>query len=62
MMPRIVDCALWLQRELGAHVFAVDHPDLATCAGAHRPGQPCDGTRGNTLADAGAGTRRTNRT
>jgi hypothetical protein len=39
-------CALWLQRHLGAFVFAVDHPGLSRCAGAHRPGQPCDGTRG----------------
>jgi Bifunctional DNA primase/polymerase, N-terminal len=39
-------CAVWLQERLGAFVFAVDHPDLPHCAGAHRPGQPCDGTRG----------------
>ncbi len=39
-------CAAWLQRHLGAFVFTVDHPGLATCAGAHRSGQPCDGTRG----------------
>jgi hypothetical protein len=35
-----------LQERLGAFVFTVDHPGLAKCAGAHRPGQPCDGTRG----------------
>ena len=39
-------CAVWLQERLGAFVFAVDHPGLPQCAGAHRPGQPCDGTRG----------------
>ncbi len=39
-------CAVWLQERLGAFVFAVDHPGLPRCAGAHRPGQPCDGTRG----------------
>ena len=39
-------CAVWLQKRLGAFVFAVDHPGLPQCAGAHRPGQPCDGTRG----------------
>lgn len=44
--PDIRACALWLQRRLGAFVFAVDHPGLAQCAGAHRPGQPCDGSRG----------------
>jgi hypothetical protein len=44
--PDIVACALWLQRHLGAFVFAVDHPGLPQCAGAHRPGQPCDGSRG----------------
>ena len=38
--------AVWLQERLGAFVFAVDHPGLPRCAGAHRPGQPCDGTRG----------------
>ena len=37
---------MWLQDRLGAFVFAVDHPGLAKCAGAHRPGLPCDGTRG----------------
>jgi len=41
-----VACAAWLQRRLGAFVFTVDHPGLLACAGAHRPGQPCDGTRG----------------
>src|ERR1017187_612200 len=41
-----VACAAWLQRRLGAFVFTVDHPGLPRCAGAHRPGQPCDGTRG----------------
>src|ERR1017187_1400954 len=41
-----VACAAWLQRRLGAFVFTVDHPGLPACAGAHRPGQPCDGTRG----------------
>jgi hypothetical protein len=44
--PDIQACALWLQRHLGAFVFAVDHPRLPRCAGAHRPAQPCDGTRG----------------
>jgi hypothetical protein len=44
--PDIVTCALWLQNSLGAYVFTVDHPGLPQCAGAHRPGQPCDGTRG----------------
>ena len=37
---------MWLQQRLGAFVFALDHPGLPQCAGAHRPGQPCDGTRG----------------
>jgi hypothetical protein len=37
---------VWLQRQLGAFVFAVDHPGVPQCAGAHRLGQPCDGTRG----------------
>jgi hypothetical protein len=45
-LPGTAACALWLQRHLGAFVFAVDHPALPRCAGAHRPGQPCDGTRG----------------
>jgi len=44
--PDIEPCAVWLQRRLGAYVFAVDHPGLPYCAGAHRPGQPCDGQRG----------------
>ncbi len=44
--PDIAACAIWLQRRLGAFVFAVDHPGLPRCAGAHRPGQPCDGSRG----------------
>lgn len=44
--PDVMACAAWLQRHLGAHVFAVDHPGLPQCAGAHRPGQPCDGNRG----------------
>ena len=44
--PDIEACALWLQRRLGAFVFAVDHPGLPECADAHRPGQPCDGSRG----------------
>jgi hypothetical protein len=44
--PDIATCAVWLQSRLGAYVFTVDHPGLAQCAGAHRPGQPCDGTRG----------------
>jgi len=44
--PDIEACALWLQRRLGAFVFAVDHPGLPESAGAHRPGQPCDGSRG----------------
>src|ERR1035438_2659527 len=41
-----VACAAWLQCRLGAFVFTVDHPGLPACAGAHRPGQPCGGTRG----------------
>jgi hypothetical protein len=44
--PDIEARAVWLQERLGAFVFAVDHPGLAKCAGAHRPGLPCDGTRG----------------
>lgn len=44
--PDILTCALWLQERLGAYVFAVDHPGLPECAGAHRPDQPCDGQRG----------------
>lgn len=43
--PDILDCALWLQSR-GMHVFAVDHPGLPRCAGAHRPDRPCDGKRG----------------
>ena len=43
---KIEVCAVWLQERLGAFVFAVDHPGLPRCAGAHRPGQSCDGTRG----------------
>jgi uncharacterized protein YidB (DUF937 family) len=39
-------CATRLQQLQGAFVFTVDHPGLPRCAGAHRPGQPCDGTRG----------------
>ncbi len=45
-LPDIVRHATWLQQHLGAFVFTVDHPALPSCAGAHRPGQPCDGTRG----------------
>ena len=41
-----ITSATWLQQRLGAFVFTVDHPGLPRCAGAHRPGQPCDGTRG----------------
>jgi hypothetical protein len=44
--PDIEACAVWLQRHLGAYLFTVDHPGLPHCAGAHRPGQPCDGSRG----------------
>src|SRR5260370_14497659 len=44
--PDAVAYAIWLQQRLGAFVFTVDHPGLPVCAGAHRPGQPCDGTRG----------------
>ena len=44
--PEAEAWAVWLQERLGAFVFAVDHPGLPECAGAHRPGQPCDGTRG----------------
>src|SRR5258705_8946915 len=35
-----------MAREVGAYVFALDHPDLATCAGLHTPKHPCDGKRG----------------
>jgi hypothetical protein len=45
-IPDTVGCVTWLQQHLGAFVFTVDHPALPACAGAHRPGQPCDGTRG----------------
>jgi hypothetical protein len=45
-LPDTAGCATWLQQHLGAFVFTVDHPALPRCAGAHRPGQPCDGTRG----------------
>jgi hypothetical protein len=45
-LPDSTACATWLQEHLGAFVFTVDHPALPRCAGAHRPGQPCDGTRG----------------
>ncbi len=44
--PAITACAIWLQRQLGAAVFPVDHPDLPRCAGWHKPGEPCDGKRG----------------
>ncbi|MFI5064768.1 MAG: bifunctional DNA primase/polymerase, partial [Streptosporangiales bacterium] len=44
--PDILACALWLQRRLGAFVFAVDHPGTPACTGAHRPEHPCDGSRG----------------
>jgi hypothetical protein len=44
--PGTVTWATWLQQRLGAFVFSVDYPGLPRCAGAHRPGQPCDGTRG----------------
>lgn len=44
-LPRTLDCALWLAAR-GLAVFPVDHPSLPRCAGAHRPGQPCDGKRG----------------
>jgi hypothetical protein len=44
--PDILAAALWLQARHGMHVFAVDHPGLSECVGAHRPDQPCDGKRG----------------
>ena len=44
--PDTLACALWLRRRLGAFVFAVDHPGMPECAGAHRPEHPCDGQRG----------------
>jgi len=44
--PGIEAVAPWLQRRLGAYLFTVDHPGLAECAGAHRPGLPCDGSPG----------------
>lgn len=45
IVPDTRACAWWLQA-LGLYVFPVDHPGLPRCAGAHRPGQPCDGKRG----------------
>jgi hypothetical protein len=44
--PDVLSCARWLQSVHGLYVFAVDHPGLMRCAGAHRPDQPCDGKRG----------------
>jgi hypothetical protein len=38
--------ATWLQLNMGAFVFPVDHPGLPECAGWHKPGWPCDGKRG----------------
>jgi hypothetical protein len=38
--------AIWLQQQLGAAVFPVDHPGLPECAGWHKPQLPCDGKRG----------------
>jgi len=43
--PGILACALWLAARRG-FVFPLDHPGLPECAGAHKPGQPCDGQRG----------------
>jgi hypothetical protein len=40
-----LDCARWLASR-GLYVFAVDHPSLPHCAGAHKPDAPCDGKRG----------------
>jgi hypothetical protein len=37
--------AQWLAGK-GMHVFELDHPELAKCAGLHRPDDPCDGQRG----------------
>lgn len=39
----VLDVALWLQARHDCHVFRVDHPGRAECAGAHRE---CDGQRG----------------
>ncbi|WP_214415644.1 bifunctional DNA primase/polymerase [Sphaerisporangium fuscum] len=36
----------WLWQTHRFHMFPVDHPSLATCAGAHHPERPCDGKRG----------------
>lgn len=42
----ILDAALWVARELGGYVFALDHPSLPKCAGLHTRDKPCDGKRG----------------
>ncbi len=44
--PDILAVARWLQAGHGLHIFAVDHPGLPQCVGAHRPERPCDGKRG----------------
>ncbi len=44
--PDVIACARWLQERLGVFTFAVDHPGLPGCAGAHWPDRPCDGQRG----------------
>lgn len=44
--PDIRDVAAWLQDRHGLALFAVDHPALPQCAGAHHPDRPCDGKRG----------------
>jgi hypothetical protein len=45
-VPDILTVARWLQDRHGFFLFTVDHPGLPQCAGAHRPDQPCDGSRG----------------
>lgn len=44
--PDIREVAVWLQTRHRMHLFAVDHPALPHCVGAHKPDQPCDGKRG----------------
>lgn len=44
--PDVRDVAAWLQSRHGMALFAVDHPALPQCAGAHHPDRPCDGKRG----------------
>ncbi|MBD2897371.1 hypothetical protein amrb99_63310 [Actinomadura sp. RB99] len=44
--PDVREVAEWLRSRHGLALFAVDHPALSQCAGAHRPDRPCDGKRG----------------